>query len=87
MNDETARVCVAIFRQVTGLDLSQRGAEISDAKILSDPIDSFEIDSLETMEFIMGVEDRFDVQLDEEAVNACSNVGDLVKLVVATRNV
>ena len=35
----------------------------------------------------MGIEDRFNVELDEEAVNRCSNIGELVELVVSVRNV
>ena len=87
MTDETARGCIEVFREITGLNDSRRGSVISDAQILSDPINSFEIDSLETMEFIMGVEERFDVQLDEEAVNRCSNVAELAALVAAARRV
>lgn len=87
MIDDTARGCIEVFRDITGLNDSRRGTTISDAQILSDPITSFEIDSLETMEFIMGVEERFDVELDEQAVNRCSNVGELVALVSAALRV
>jgi acyl carrier protein len=85
MVDETARICVEIFRKSTGLDVSKRGTEMSDEDILSAPIDSFGIDSLETMEFIMAVEERFDIELNEEAVNACHSIADLVQLVTAAR--
>jgi acyl carrier protein len=85
MNDDTASACVRIFRNTTGLDDTRRGSTMSDAEVLSAPIDSFGIDSLETMEFIMAVEDRFNIELDEEAVNRCRNVGELVELVTAAR--
>lgn len=87
MIDETERGCIEVFRDITGLNDSRRGGVISDARILSDPIDSFEIDSLETMEFVMGVEERFDVQLDEQAVNRCSTIAELAALVTAARRV
>jgi acyl carrier protein len=87
MVDETARICVEIFRKSTGLDISKRGTEMSDEDILSAPIDSFGIDSLETMEFIMAVEERFDVELSEEAVNRCGTLDELAALVVAERRV
>lgn len=87
MIDETERGCIEVFRDITGLNDSRRGGVISDAQILSDPIDSFEIDSLETMEFVMGVEERFDVELDEQAVNRCSNIAELAALVTAARSV
>ena len=87
MIDETERGCIEVFREITGLNDSRRGSVISDAQILSDPIDSFEIDSLETMEFVMGVEERFDVQLDEQAVNRCATIAELAALVTAARSV
>lgn len=87
MTDDTARICVEIFREITGLDTSQAGAAMTDEEMLSRPIDSFDIDSLETMEFIMGVEDRFAIHLNEEAVNRCSNIAELVELVAAARRV
>lgn len=85
MTDATASACVELFRKATGLDSSERGAKMTDDEILSTAIDDFNLDSLETMEFIMAVEDRFDIELDEEAVNRCKNVSDLVVLVNATR--
>jgi len=85
MTDDTATACVEIFRRTTGLDTSRRGVAMSDEHILSAPIDSFAIDSLETMEFIMAVEDRFNVELNEEAVNACRSIADLAQLVAAAR--
>jgi acyl carrier protein len=85
MNDDTARICVEIFRKATGLDMSERGASTSDEDILNSPISAFEIDSLETMEFIMAVEDRFNIELNEEAVNGCRNIAELVQLVTAAR--
>ena len=35
---------------------------------------------------ISGLENAYDVELDEEDVNRCTNVGDLVALVAAARN-
>ena len=87
MNDETAQICVEIFRKSTGLDTSRLGIEMSDEEVLSAPIDSFEIDSLETMEFIMAVEDRFGVELNEEAVNRCRDLRELAALTDAARRV
>ena len=87
MNDETARICVEIFRKSTGLDTSRRGIEMSDEEVLSAPIDTFEIDSLETMEFIMAVEDRFGVELNEGAVNRCRDLRELAALTDAARRV
>jgi acyl carrier protein len=86
MTKDTAHECVRIFRRTTGLDNTTR-ASMSDEDILSTPIDSFGIDSLETMEFIMAVEERFDIELNEEAVNRCSTLGELAALAEAERRV
>lgn len=81
MIDDTALECVRIFREMTGLDNTPRGKAMSDDDVLSARIDSFDIDSLDTMEFVMAVEDRFDVQLNEEAVNRCVTLADFTALV------
>jgi acyl carrier protein len=87
MSDETTHLCVEIFREMTGLDISKAGAALSDEEMVVRPIDSFDIDSLETMEFVMAVEERFDIELNEEAVNGCSNLAELIDLVRAARRV
>jgi acyl carrier protein len=86
MADDTALECVRIFRRTTGLDNTAR-VSMSDEDILSAPIDSFDIDSLETMEFIMALEDRFNIDLNEEAVNRCHNLRELAALAEAARRV
>lgn len=87
MTDDSERVCIEVFRDMAGLNNSPRGLALSDEQILGDPISSFGLDSLETMEFIMGVEERFNIMLDEDAVNHCANLGELVALVSAARRV
>ena len=86
MTDDTALECVRIFRRTTGLDNTSR-ISMSDEDVLSAPINSFDIDSLETMEFIMAVEERFDIELNEEAVNRCENLRELAALAAAARRV
>ncbi|MEJ6784305.1 acyl carrier protein [Aminobacter sp. Piv2-1] len=85
MTEDIGRACVEMFRDIAGLNSSSHGAGISDAQILSDPIDSFDVDSLTVMEYVMGLEERFGVLLDEEAVNGCANVGELAALISAAR--
>ena len=87
MTEVSACICVEIFRRTTGLDVSKHGLAMSDGDILSAPIDSFDIDSLETMEFIMAVEERFNIELNEEAVNRCRNLRELAALAEAARRV
>ncbi|MEW9836746.1 acyl carrier protein [Mesorhizobium marinum] len=86
MTDETALECVRLFRRTTGLDNTPR-VSMTAEDMLAAPIDTFEIDSLDTMEFIMAVEDRFSIELNEEAVNRCRTLGELAALVAAVRGV
>ena len=85
MTDDVASACVRIFKEITGLKNTREGAVREDSDILSAPFDSFDIDSLETMEFVMAVEDHFSVLLNEEAVNGCNNIAQLAELVAMER--
>jgi len=78
--------CARIFRDVAGLNNSSEQCGWSDERLLKEPLEALEIDSLTLLEFVMAVETAYDVELDEDDVNHCSNVGDLVQLVLAARN-
>lgn len=82
---EIARSCAALFKEITGIANTKAGQDLSDETLLSAPLSSFDIDSLSTMEFIMAVEDRFRVELDENAVNQCKTLRQLTDLVVQAR--
>lgn len=78
-NEPIAAVCAEIFLEVTGLG---KPGDLPIAQIISAPIESFGIDSLTTMEFVMAVEERFDVELDERALlDRGKSVGDVAALV------
>ena len=86
MSEDIRKRCVAIFRDVSGIGHSGRLHSASDDQLLSEPISSLDVDSLTMIEFIMKVEDDFDVLLDEQAVNGCRNITELVDLVAASRH-
>ncbi|WP_010140903.1 acyl carrier protein, partial [Oceanicola sp. S124] len=44
------------------------------------PIAETRMDSLDSMELIMEIEDRFAISLDEDAVLECRTLGDLIAL-------
>ena len=54
--------------------------------MLQEPLEALEVDSLTLLEYVMAVEEAFNVELDEDEVNACGNVADLVQLVETVRN-
>jgi acyl carrier protein len=73
--------------QLIGLLLAfqeQEGAEINDkamAALLERPIKDFGLDSLERMDFVMRIEERYDVELDEGEVIACKNLKEFADLI------
>jgi acyl carrier protein len=72
---------VAIFRELTVLGDEAEGQPLSDHDLLTRPFESFKIDSLSVMQYIMAIEDRFDVVLDEVAVQQCQTIAELAELV------
>ena len=85
--DAVAKDCAAIFRDLSGLSHAPAVSRMSDGELLAQPMESFEIDSLTVMEFVMAVEDRFGVELNELAVTRCRTIGDLAGLVRQARGV
>ena len=84
--ESPAAGCARIFREVAGLNDFAKHFGWSDDRLLQEPLEAFEIDSLTLLEFVMAVEEAYGIELDEDDVNRCANVGDLVQLVTAARN-
>jgi acyl carrier protein len=84
--ESPAAGCARIFREIAGLDNSPEHFGWSDDRLLQAPLEALEIDSLTLLEFVMAVEEAYAVELDEDEVNRCANVGDLVQLVTAAQN-
>jgi acyl carrier protein len=78
--------CARIFRDVTDLKNSKTHFGWSDEQLLQEPLDALDVDSLTLLEFVMAVEEVYNVELDEDDVNSGENVGDLAQLVAAARN-
>lgn len=62
-------------RQSAGLDDQAIGA------LLDTPINDFALDSLERMDLVMRIEERFGIDLDERDVIACKILRDFAKLI------
>jgi acyl carrier protein len=86
MSDALRAGCAEIFREVSGLENSSVHFGWSDERLLNEPLEKLGVDSLTLLEFVMEVENAYSVSLDEEDVNRCRNVGDLVALVASARN-
>ena len=86
MNDALQKGCAEIFREVSGLENSSIHFDWSNERLLKEPLEKLGVDSLTLLEYVMKVESAYDVELDEEDVNRCKSVDDLVALVAAARN-
>lgn len=86
-DDEDSRACADLLRTAIGLDSSPQGAALTNAELLTTAFSSLDIDSLTTLEFVMEVENRFEIELDEAEVNRCVALADFVKLVRRARDV
>lgn len=86
MNEALSAGCAKIFREVSGLGNSSTHFAWSDEELLKAQFDALGVDSLVLLEFVMEVENAYNVSLNEEDVNRCERVADLVALVAAARN-
>jgi acyl carrier protein len=86
MDKAVSAGCAEIFREVSGLNNSSEIFAWSDERLLNEPMETFDLESLTVLALILEIESAFSVELDEEDVNRCKNVGDLAVLVAAARN-
>ena len=77
--------CARIFREMVGLAHTVPVSSWEDARLLIEPMEALDVDSLTLLEFIMQIESDYDVELDEAAVNKCRNIGELAALVMAAK--
>jgi acyl carrier protein len=77
--------CARIFREMVGLAHTVPVSSWDDARLLAEPMESLDVDSLTLLEFVMQVESDYGVELDEADVNACRNIGELTALVTAAK--
>lgn len=69
-------ICSAILEVVS----SVRG-DLAEPLSVETRIDSLELDSLDEVEILMEIEDRFGIEIDQALVNGCQTLGDLIALV------
>jgi acyl carrier protein len=75
--DSIEQGCAQIFRGVIGL------ADWDDARLLAEPLEVIDVDSLTLLDFVMQVEDTYGVELDEAVVNRCRTIGEVAAIVAA----
>jgi acyl carrier protein len=79
MPESIEQGCARIFRGVISLEHPMHAWD--DERLLAEPLDAIDIDSLTLLDFVMQIEDAFGVELNEVAVNNCRTVGELVAIV------
>ena len=84
--ESAVAACTRIFRDIADLTNSKTHFAWSDERLLQEPLEALEVDSLTLLEYVMAVEEAFNIELDEDEVNACENVKDLVQLVERALN-
>jgi acyl carrier protein len=77
--------CAHLFREAVGDAHTVPVRSWDDAKLLAVPMESFVVDSLMLLDFVMRIESAYDVELDEAEVNSCRTLGELAALVTAAK--
>ena len=85
MPDSIEQTCTRIFRELVGLAHSVPLQNWDDARLLAESIEAIDVDSLTLLDFVMQIEDAYDIELDEAAVNSCRTIGEVTALVAAER--
>jgi acyl carrier protein len=62
-----------------------RVATWDDARLLAEPLEAIDVDSLTLLDFVMQVEDAYGVEFDEAAVNRCRTIGEIAAIVAAAK--
>ena len=85
MADSIKQHCAHLFREAIGDAHTVPVTSWDDAKLLTEPLEALDVDSLTLLDFVMRVESAYDVELDEAEVNSCRTVGELAALVTAAQ--
>jgi acyl carrier protein len=85
MPNPTEERCARIFRDVVGIAHSVPVISWDDERLLTEPLEAIDVDSLTLLDFVMQVESTYNVELDEAEVNSCRTLGELAALVNAAK--
>ena len=80
MPNDTETAILEIFRSLSPGEDDARRDTVDTGKLMVD-LSELGMDSLERMDLVMRIEERFDVALPEGEVLRCKNLSDLAKLV------
>ena len=70
-----------IFKELQELLVEHLGVETADVTMDANIIDDLGADSLDVVEIIMGIEDQFDIEVEDEDVEGLKTVRQLVNYI------
>ena len=75
-----------VFDRIKEILADQLDAEADTMTMESDIAADLGADSLDVVELLMSIEDEFDVEIPDEAIESIKTIGDLVKYIEAHKN-
>ena len=70
-----------VFEKLKDIICEQLEVEAERVTMESNIMDDFDADSLDLVDIVMSVEDEFEVEVPEDAVEKMKTVGDVVKFI------
>lgn len=77
--------CARIFREVIPDTHPINDGAWDTPRLLAEPLETIDVDSLSLLDFVMQVEDTYGIELDEGAIGKCGTIGEFAALVTAER--
>lgn len=74
-----------IFEKLKEIIVDQLEVEDSDVTMEADLIEDLGADSLDLVDLVMSIEDEFDVEVPDEAIENIKTIGDAVKFIEANK--
>jgi acyl carrier protein len=85
MPDPIEQGCARILREVLSTTRPNSVADWNDERLLAEPLEAIDIDSLSLLDFAMQIEDAYSIELDEAAVRRCRTIREVAELVAAAK--
>ena len=70
-----------VFEKLKDIICEQLEVDAENVTMESNIMDDFDADSLDLVDIVMSVEDEFEVEVPEDAVEKMKTVGDVVKFI------
>ncbi len=75
-----------IFEKIKAIVVEQLGVAEENVKMESTFVDDLGADSLDIVEFVMQIEEEFDIEIDDSEAENIATIGDVVKYIKNNQN-